>query len=231
VPRKKDAKHLSRERLVQAALSLVDEGGLEALTMRRLGTALEVDPMAVYYHVPDKQSLLRFVVEAVFASMPAPDAAGPWQQQLRAWAYTYRDLALAHPNLVLQIVSDPATVAVAAVQVNETLYAAVEASGIPPDVIEPAAGLVVDFVNGYVLGAARPAPGSEGTEDSLTKHLREQGEAAFPVQHRVLLGAPQPARESFELGLDVIVAGIESLAGTTGRGRAPSSQRRALPAR
>lgn len=210
MPRKRSHQPLSRERLVEAALRLVDQEGIQALTMRRLGAALEVDPMAMYYYVPDKASLLRYVVEAVFESAPVPDATGPWQQQLRGWARAYRDLASAHPNLVLQIVSDAATVAVAAIHVNEALYAAIEASGIPSETIGAAAGLVVDYVNGYALGVA--SAGDEAAGNPLVEQLRERGAGAFPVQHRVLLGAVQSSRDDFEVGLDVIVAGIEALA-------------------
>ncbi len=57
------------EKIVSMALALVDREGLKALSMRRLGTELGVDPMAVYYHIPNKQALLDAIVEAVMASI------------------------------------------------------------------------------------------------------------------------------------------------------------------
>lgn len=56
---------LSRERIIDTALALVDANGLEALSMRRLGAELGMDPMAAYYYVPSKAALLDAVVEAV----------------------------------------------------------------------------------------------------------------------------------------------------------------------
>ena len=60
---------LQREVIVSTALALVDREGLQALSMRRLGAALGVDPMAVYYHLPSKQALLDAIVEAVMAGI------------------------------------------------------------------------------------------------------------------------------------------------------------------
>ena len=65
----KPRKPLSRERIVNTAIALVDAEGLDALTMRRLGAKLGMDPMAVYYYVPNKAALLDAVVEAVMAEI------------------------------------------------------------------------------------------------------------------------------------------------------------------
>jgi hypothetical protein len=70
---------------------------------------------------------------------------------------------------------------------------------------------VVDYVNGYVLGAAA-ANREEDGDNSLLRELRERGKEAFPVQHRILVDAVPSSRGSFDLGLDVIIAGIEALA-------------------
>ena len=69
---------LTRERVVAAALGIVDREGLDALTMRALGRTLGVDPMAVYHHLPNKAAILDAVAEAVIAEVPAdPDAGLP----------------------------------------------------------------------------------------------------------------------------------------------------------
>ena len=64
---------LTRERIVATALELVDREGPAALSMRRLGAELGVDPMAVYYHVPNKAALLDAIVEAVMAKIDLTD--------------------------------------------------------------------------------------------------------------------------------------------------------------
>ena len=68
-PRKKGVEPLARERIVEAAVKIIDDEGLEALSMRRLGAALGVNPMAAYYHVPNKAALYDLVLEALMAAV------------------------------------------------------------------------------------------------------------------------------------------------------------------
>jgi AcrR family transcriptional regulator len=93
-------KGVTRVMLTQAALRIVDIEGLEALSMRRLGVELGVDPMAAYRHIPNKGILLDAIVEAVMAEIPtdAVDASLPWQDQLRTLARSYLGTLMAHPH-------------------------------------------------------------------------------------------------------------------------------------
>jgi TetR/AcrR family transcriptional regulator, tetracycline repressor protein len=216
MPRRAGQPPLTRDRIVTAALRLIDEAGLDALSMRRLGKELGVDPMAVYHHVKGKDALLRAVVQHVFAAMPPPATGGPWDERVRQWARAYRGLAEAHPNLVLRIVSDPAAVSVAAVHVNETLYAALEASGLPPKAVLRGANLVVDYVNGYALAfAAGPLPPDALATFEAELDARPPEEVA--VQRRLREQARDDAdaggadRDGFEFDLDVILAGLAAL--------------------
>lgn len=94
------ARGLTREMLTAAALRIVDSDGLDALSMRRLGSELRVDPMAAYRHIPNKGILLDEVVEAVISEIDtdAVDASLSWQDQLRALALSYLATLMAHPN-------------------------------------------------------------------------------------------------------------------------------------
>ena len=94
------AKGLTREALTAAALRIVDSDGLDALSMRRLGSELQVDPMAAYRHIPNKGILLDEVVEAVMSEIDtdAVDDSLPWQDQLRALALSYLATLMAHPH-------------------------------------------------------------------------------------------------------------------------------------
>lgn len=202
---------LTDDRIHEAALQLIDEAGLHALSMRRLGTELGVDPMAVYRHIPGKDDLLRGLVKRVFAEMPVPADKGPWAHRVRQWAQAYRSVAQAHPNLVLRIVTEPGVVAIAAVQANETLYRALELSGLRPTDVVRAADIIVDFVNGSVLAEVTDDSRAEATVAFRAElDARPDGEVA--AQRRVLKnGHRGEARDSFDFGLDVILAGLEPL--------------------
>jgi tetracycline repressor-like protein len=96
-------------------------------------------------------------VARVFASLPEHSAATAWPDRVRRWAHDYRALALAHPNLVLRIVGDPATVAIAAQRANAALGDALHSSGLAAADQSRATDLVADYVNGFVLGEASGA--------------------------------------------------------------------------
>jgi AcrR family transcriptional regulator len=67
---------LTRERVLITALQIIDEGGVEALTMRRLGQALDRNPMGIYRHAADKDALLDLVVEHVISQHVTPGEPG-----------------------------------------------------------------------------------------------------------------------------------------------------------
>jgi AcrR family transcriptional regulator len=98
-----DAPNLTRERILRAALALVDREGMAALSMRRLATTLGVDPMAIYYHLDGKAAVVAGLVELAFGELPvpAPDS-DDWRAQVRAIAGAYRDLALSHPKILIE---------------------------------------------------------------------------------------------------------------------------------
>jgi AcrR family transcriptional regulator len=168
---------LTRSAILTAALDLVDAEGLGALTMRRLARELAVDPMSIYHHLPNKAAIVSGLVQLVFAGMRVPDRAdGGWADRVRAWAAAYRDMVRAHPNLVLQIVTDAAAVSEAAALIDGPLRDALTEAGLPDDVVEHAAGLLVDYLNGHALaGAAAGTSGFDVNLDIIIAGVRGYG--------------------------------------------------------
>jgi len=98
---------LSRESTLRAALEIIDENGVEGLSMRRLGRALGRDPMSLYRHATTKAVLLDSVAETVLAELSVDVADSDWEAQLRTVARQFRGLALAHPNVIPLLVTRP----------------------------------------------------------------------------------------------------------------------------
>lgn len=92
---------LTRERIAASALEVIDAEGLAAVTMRRVADALGVQAPSLYNHVRSKEELLDTVAESV---MQQVDASGfehlGWREALDAWAWSYYEALVAHPNLV-----------------------------------------------------------------------------------------------------------------------------------
>lgn len=95
---------LTRERVLDRAIDLMDEHGVQHLTMRRLGQALDVEAMALYRYVNGREDLLEGVVDRLVGSLRVDPRAqmepsDGWQGFLQWMAHAVRSLALAHPNI------------------------------------------------------------------------------------------------------------------------------------
>jgi AcrR family transcriptional regulator len=99
IPGKREAAGLSRERIVDAALALVDETGLAALSTRRLGERLGVEAMSIYHHFPSKHHLLDALVDHAVGSLAWPPEDLEPLARLRAVCHAYRDMAHRFPAL------------------------------------------------------------------------------------------------------------------------------------
>jgi TetR/AcrR family tetracycline transcriptional repressor len=89
---------LNRENVLEAALDLVDREGLEALTMRRLGGELAIDPMTVHHHVEGKDRLLDGIADLLWREVALPDDSESVAEALRTLARSLRDLFRRHPQ-------------------------------------------------------------------------------------------------------------------------------------
>lgn len=93
----KGRQSLTRARILHAGLQVIDQEGLEALTMRKLAQDLGVDPMSLYRHFANKEALLAGLAEVLWAEVAAPDDSG-WEAILRSLAHAVRSVAHAHPH-------------------------------------------------------------------------------------------------------------------------------------
>jgi len=100
---------LTLDGIVDAALAIVDEQGLEQLSMRKLGQRLGVEAMTLYHHVPSKDALLDRLVERVItrANFLETDQAVAWRERLERFARRYRAILIERPNLVPLIATRP----------------------------------------------------------------------------------------------------------------------------
>jgi AcrR family transcriptional regulator len=89
---------LTRERILQTGLQMIDEQGLEAFTMRKLAQELGVDPMSIYRHFENKDALLDGVADVLWSEVKLPESRVGWEALLRSFATSLRALAHAHPH-------------------------------------------------------------------------------------------------------------------------------------
>lgn len=89
---------LDRRQVLKAALAVVGREGLEALSMRRLGAELSVDPMTIYHHVDGKDRLLDGIAELLWEEVAFPQVSGDPVRTLRTLARSLRELFRHHPE-------------------------------------------------------------------------------------------------------------------------------------
>src|SRR5580658_8514515 len=90
---------LSRDRIIEAAMTMVDRDGSDGLSMRRLAAELGVEAMSLYNHVAGRDDILDAVAEGVLAGLAMPlDPALPWADRVRATGEAFRSAAATHPG-------------------------------------------------------------------------------------------------------------------------------------
>ncbi|MCW2900663.1 MAG: regulatory protein TetR [Streptosporangiaceae bacterium] len=179
---------LTRDRIIETALHIVDGQGLGRLTMRRLGDALEVEAMAIYHHLPrGKEELLDGLVAHV-AVLPADTSAshdaGGWRERLRTWAGAYRTRLLEHAGVLPLVVTrrNPTALIATTDSLREVLRLAGFLNG--------AAAAGAHTLIGYVIG-----------HTALEVRGRELRRTADP-------GDAVDWDHRFTAGLDVVLAGL-----------------------
>jgi AcrR family transcriptional regulator len=103
---------LGRDQILREAVRLIDDEGRDRLTMRRLGSELGVEAMALYRYIPGREQLLDGVVEYVMnelyqKTMKDRELPGSWQEYLQQMAHGVRDIAVAHPRVFPLVATRP----------------------------------------------------------------------------------------------------------------------------
>jgi TetR/AcrR family tetracycline transcriptional repressor len=200
---------LSRDRVVDAALAIVDRDGLDGLTMRRLAADLGVEAMSLYHWFPSKAAILDGLVEAAIretATAVGLEQDLGWRESLRRLAHAYRDVLKAHPNTLVCISSRPGK-SVEAMRFIERMLDVLRADGFAPGLAVKAMQAVLAYITGAVSAeVGRAAP--HGPPDEFFARFPE---AEFPRINEVakLFNGPPPSDdEQFVFGLESLLDGI-----------------------
>lgn len=212
---------LSKERIVEAAIAILDQDGEGALTFRALAARLATGSGAIYWHVADKQALLAAATDHVIARVTAlvtakaVSGATP-QEAIRALALGVFDAIDAHPWVGGQLSRDPFQYAV--LRILEGVGGQVQALGVPQQAQFNAATALMSFILGL---AGQYAAGAEFHARDMDRTTALQAVAAKwaqldPIEHPFVrqVAAVLPEhddREQFLAGIDLILAGIESV--------------------
>jgi AcrR family transcriptional regulator len=206
-PRRKNVEPLARERIVEAAMTIIDTEGLDALSMRRLGAELGVNPMAAYYHVANKAALYDLVLDAVMAGVDtsAIDAAASPPEQLKQAARAYRAAILQHPRAI-PVLAGRSVRTATALRPVEPFLGVLLGAGLTADQALAAVDVVAQYILGGAVGYYHHLVDSELAEE---REFEALDAAEFPHMTRVLAEGHYLGFEAeFEFGLDALARGL-----------------------
>jgi TetR/AcrR family tetracycline transcriptional repressor len=211
---REDAMRLTREQVLSSALDLLDEAGLDQLTMRRLATALDVQNGATYWHFPSKQALLEAMADAMLAGLPAGlDESLPWYERTAEMAHRLRRALLSRRDGA-RIFSGAFFPLPNALAYGETMIGILREA----DLSGRDATWAVDTLNYYVVGHTIEEQVAAALPDGGKEATARLAAALDPDRHPTMLAsigdltAPHP-EEHFEHGLRLIIDGIRLSAG------------------
>jgi AcrR family transcriptional regulator len=204
---------LTRQLVLQTALKLADQGGLEALSMRKLGQALGVEAMAVYYHFANKERVLDGIVDLVFGEIDLPAIGADWKTAMRQRAIALRD-ALARHRWAIGLMESRTNPGPANLRHHDRVIGCLRAA----DFDMAMAAHAYSLLDGYIYGFALTKMNLPFDTTTDIAEMAESMLEPFPVGEYPNLAdfitehAMKPGydfADEFEYGLDVILDGLE----------------------
>lgn len=221
---------LTRERIVAAAISIADDLGLAAVSIRKLAAQLNSSPMALYHYVPTKRDLLNLMLDATYEEFEwSSKTIRSWREALSQFAWESRRCLKRHP-WVNVLRSDNPEYGPECIRTLEAVLASLTGFGLDMRTAIRVLGTVFIFVNGFVAvetenksKSQRRKPQHSGTYPlSFSRAVLATGK--FPnVERFIEMEAESPDDEGFDRALQWILNGmsstIESLSSNTARSK------------
>jgi AcrR family transcriptional regulator len=199
---------LNRRKVLEAALRVVDEEGLEELTMRRLAQVLGVEAPSLYKHIANKADILDGVAGLVYKEIDFDDASGSFSERVHLYANGCRRALLRHPNAVPIMATRPVT-GKNTIALAEIVIEQLHRLGFCTEVGRRILNVSYGFIVGHALGEV----GSGRSSLAEMPEARRSFECVISDDvARTVAFDPVDHDAEFELGIDLIIAGIEQKA-------------------
>ena len=210
---------LDREQIARAALALLDEVGLDGLTMRRLAERLGVRAASLYRHVRHKDELLILLADEVSREIPLVEPSGSWREQLVAMAHQVRRGLCAHRDGA-RLLASTAPVGPHRLRHIEQVLRALKSAGLSDADAARTAYHLNNFVTEFAADEGRFAAAAAAMGVSRRKMLsgaRKQFQALPPEEFPTLVALAVPLTEDdpdalFQFGVELLLRGVTGLA-------------------
>ena len=209
---------LNRDLVLEGAVALADEIGIEALTIRKLAESMGTKPMTIYYHVPSKDEIIDGMVERVFAEIERPPADGDWLVGLRQRCVSARAVMNRHP-WAAPLMESRTSPGPENLGHHEAVLACLRRGGLDWQMTAHAYAMIDAFIYGFALQEASLPSQAEGEFVAAAEEISAVFDAeTYPhlvgltVEH--VLQPGYEFSDTFEFGLDLILERLKELANT-----------------
>ena len=216
---------LSRELVLETAVKLADRGGLESLSMRKLGQELGVEAMALYYHFANKDEVIDGMVDLVFSEIDLPASGADWKAAMRQRAISLRDVLLRH-RWAIGLMESRRKPGPANLRHHDAVIGSLRSAGLDMPTIAHAYTVLDSYIYGFALFMANlPFDPSEEVAELGQAALRAFPLDAYPnlVAYIAAMRPGYDYAAEFEYGLDLVLDGLQRAAGSSSSGPGSSS--------
>jgi AcrR family transcriptional regulator len=205
---------LTREGVLRAAVSIADEGGIESLSMRRLGAALGVEAMSLYNHVAGKEDILDGIIELVVEEFELPADGADWKSALSGSALSEHAALLRHRWAPSLIISRTASSGPARWRHSDAIVRTMRRAGFSTQLTHHAFHVLDCYTVGFTVQEVSTPDARDDWPALAAGFLRDFPRAEYPhfaehVAYHVESGVYDEG--DFEFGLDLILDGVERI--------------------
>lgn len=196
------------DRIVTAALQIVDEEGADALSMRTLAQRLESGTATLYRHFTGRADLIAHVLDMVFGTIeiePATLRTMPWPQACKTFARAMFDALRRHPNVAPLLAGD-VPIGPNAMAGREQLIALLLDNGFPPALAARSYATLARYILGFAIQLTSPR--GDLDEVDLARVFHDLDRSQFPATVAVADSLPVPLEDEFAFGLELIIDGL-----------------------
>jgi AcrR family transcriptional regulator len=208
---------LSRERVLEAAIKLADQGGLGSLSMRKLGQEFGVEAMALYYHFANKDEVIDGIVDIVFSEIELPTDGVDWKTAMRQRAISMRDVLLRH-RWAIDLMESRRGAGPANLRHHDAVIGNLRAEGFDSTMVARAYLLLDAYIYGFALTKINlPFDASEEVAEVAQGMLQRFPVNEYPNLVAYIAEHLKPGYDygdDFEYGLDLILDGLEKARAT-----------------
>ncbi len=206
---------LTRDAVLRRAIELADLGGIEALTMRKLGVELGVEAMSLYNHVANKGDLLGGMIDIVFSEVDLPSGSSGWRPALRQRSVSLRQTLIRHP-WAIGLMDSGASPGPFTLRHHDGVLGGLREGGFSVAQAAHAFSVIDSYVYGFAMQEKNlPFQTPQETVEMATGMLEPFPAGEFPYLAEFIADyAMKPGysyANEFEIGLDLVLEGLERL--------------------